>query len=244
MGKPAVFKNIGRARSAYQEVVEQIRDGIFSGRFKLRDRLPTERELAVQFGLSRVVIREAIRTLELSGLVSVKKGAKGGIFVAQDFDRPIAASISNLIDGGEVTLENLFEVRGILEPHAAAKLATLGTEEEFGRLESIIQEARQARAVGSNLRPYNIRFHRLIMRMSKNPVLTVVGETVLTILTKKISWLVSPETSLFVLEKHEAIMDAIAKRNGDLVRSLMEEDIGSLGARFKEIRNRCPGSEP
>ena len=68
-------------------------------------RLPTERELAEQFGVSRSAVREAIRALERTGLVTVRKEPRGGIFVAHDCDRPINGSIANLLAGGGASLD-------------------------------------------------------------------------------------------------------------------------------------------
>ncbi|HEY6254850.1 MAG TPA: GntR family transcriptional regulator, partial [Xanthobacteraceae bacterium] len=66
-----MFQSLGR-RSAYVEVAEQIRTKIFTDKLALFQRLPSERDLAAQFGVSRVVVREAVRALETSGLVTVK----------------------------------------------------------------------------------------------------------------------------------------------------------------------------
>ncbi|MBW1712965.1 MAG: FadR family transcriptional regulator [Deltaproteobacteria bacterium] len=230
-----VFKDVGRKKKAYEEVVNQIREEIFSGGLRLNQRLPTERNMADQFGVSRVVIREAIRALELTGFVTVKKGAGGGTFVAQDFERPIEDSLANLLAGGEVSLENLFEVRITIESVAAARAAERGTDEEFAVLQALIDEAVEESAKGTNIRPYNIRFHRLILRMAHNPLLSLIGETVLSILSRNISSLVSPETSLKVLESHQALTQAITNRNSDLARKLAAKEIESLGVLFSQI---------
>ena len=118
LNETLLFTSLGQGK-AYKKVADQIRQRIFAWHLRLSDRLPAERDLAAQFGVSRVVVREAIRTLEFSGLLTVKKGAKGGIFVVQDYDRPISHSIVNLLSGGHVSLENLFEIRQLIEPYAA-----------------------------------------------------------------------------------------------------------------------------
>src|SRR3984957_3984114 len=117
-----MFQSLGR-RSAYLEVADRIRATIFKDKLALFQRMPSERDLAAQFGVSRVVVREAIRTLETSGLVTVKKGPKGGIFVTQDYERQIVDTIPNLLAGGEDKLDNLLEIRLLIEPYAAARLA-------------------------------------------------------------------------------------------------------------------------
>src|SRR5262245_7819270 len=66
-----------------EEVVKQVQEAIFSGELKPGDRLPPERELAEQFGLSRMSVRDALRTLESSGLVKIKVGSSGGAFIRE-----------------------------------------------------------------------------------------------------------------------------------------------------------------
>ena len=236
-GKPAVrpvFRPVGRKHKVYEEVAEQVRAEIFAGRLALGQRLPAERNLVEQFGVSRAVIREAIRALELTGFVTVRKGAGGGTFVAQDYERPIQDTLIQLLAGGEVKMRDLFDVRTVLEPYAAARAAELRTEEDLALLDGLVREADEEGASGTNIRPYNLRFHRLILRMSRNPVLRVMGETLLSILSKHIQEVVSPERSLRVLEVHKEIARAITLRDADAARRLVAADIQSLGTFFSQ----------
>jgi GntR family transcriptional repressor for pyruvate dehydrogenase complex len=229
-----VFRAVGRKQKIYEEVVEQIRAEIFAGRLALGERLPAERDLVEQFVVSRAVIREAIRALELTGFVTVKKGAGGGTFVAQDYERPIQDTLLQLLAGGEVRMRDLFEVRTVLEPYAAARAAELRTEEDLALLDGLVREADEEGASGTNIRPYNLRFHRLILGMSGNPVLRVMGETLLTILSKHIQEVESPERSLKVLEVHQEIAGAIFRRDAEAARRLVAADIQSLGVFFSQ----------
>lgn len=231
------FSNLGR-RKAYEEVADQIRERIFAQHLRLLDRLPTERELAVQFGVSRVVVREAIRTLELSGLLSIKKGPKGGIFVAQDYDRPISDSIVNLLAGGDATLEDLFEVRELIEPFAASRVAVLGTNDDFVQLAATLAEAEREHAKGNSIRPLNIEFHRLVIRMSRNPILSVVGETVLILLAERLKQIPSLETSEEVLGMHKKILAAIRQRQPEKARLAMAKDIHAVGERLARMNGQ------
>lgn len=231
------FRNVGR-RNAYEAVADQIRERIFAQHLRLFDRLPAERDLAVQFGVSRVVVREAIRTLELNGLLTVKKGAKGGIFVAQDYDRPISDSIVNLLAGGEASLKNLFEVRELIEPFAASRAAVLGSDEDFDRLAAVVAEADLEHAKGGSIRALNIEFHRLVIRMSRNPILSVVGETVLLLLTERIKHIPSRETSEAVLAVHKKILAALRQRQPEKARMIMAKDIKAVGVRLARMNGQ------
>ncbi|MBI1893742.1 MAG: FadR family transcriptional regulator, partial [Candidatus Rokubacteria bacterium] len=108
---------------ASQEIAQQLRDAIYSGHLLPGDKLPSERELVRQFESSRVTVREAIRSLEMAGLLSVKRGYGGGAFVADVDLRPLKESFSTLLRLRKVTIAHLTEVRLLLEPHLAALAA-------------------------------------------------------------------------------------------------------------------------
>lgn len=226
------FTNLGR-RKAYEEVAAAIREQIFSKRLATDQRLPTERELAEQFGVSRMAIREAVRSLEHAGLLYVRKGPKGGIFVAQSYDRPVTELIANLLAAGEATLESLFEARLLIEPYCVLRACELATVEELDALGELASG--EADPGPDEMRARNIEFHRSVIRMSRNPVLTIVGEAVLAILSERIRGLVSPATSRAALTKHEEIHEAIRRRQPQKARLLMERDLRATGERFAKL---------
>jgi GntR family transcriptional repressor for pyruvate dehydrogenase complex len=233
------FESLGR-KKAYEEVADQIRARIFAQQLRVRDLLPTERELAEQFGVSRVVIREAIRTLETAGFLTVRKGPKGGIFVAGNYDRPISESILNLLNAGEASLQDLFQIRQLIEPFAASRAAALGTQEEFQELEEIVKKAEAQSANGDSVRSYNLDFHRRIIRMGRNPILTAMGETVLVILAEQIKNIYSPETSRKILSAHKEIVAAISCRDVIAARETVAADISTVSYLFGNIKTGHP----
>jgi DNA-binding FadR family transcriptional regulator len=227
----ALFRQLGR-RKAYEEVADQIRERIFAATVKTGERLPTERDLAVQFGVSRVVVREAVRALELSGLLLVKKGRNGGIFVAEDHQRPITDSIGNLLASGEARLKDLFEVRMLIEPYAAARVARIGTAKNFSTLAAMVEKADAEHSRGAGIRDLNIELHRQIIRMSRNPVLAAVGETVLLMLSQRLRPVASRAPSGVALCLHKQLLDAFRRRDAAAARAIMEKDIASVGKRY------------
>jgi GntR family transcriptional repressor for pyruvate dehydrogenase complex len=228
------FESLGR-RKAYEEVAERIRSRIFAQRLRPSDRLPTERDLARQFGVSRVVVREAVRALEHAGLLAVKKGPKGGIFVTQTYERPIGESISNLLAVGNASLEHLFELRVLIEPYAASRAAKVCSKEDLGALDRLIAECEGCIARGEDIRPKNLEFHRRIMRMTGNPILAAMGETVLRILSERIAHTPSPETSRSVLQMHRKIAAAIRSRQAAKAGAIMNTDIQAIGRRLARM---------
>jgi GntR family transcriptional regulator, transcriptional repressor for pyruvate dehydrogenase complex len=229
-----VFQSLGR-RSAYLEVADRIRATIFKDKLALFQRMPSERDLASQFGVSRVVIREAIRTLESSGLVTVKKGPKGGIFVTQDYERPIVDTVTNLLAGGEATLDDLFEMRLLIEPYAAERVAETGSEADFAMLEGRIAQAESEHGADRSVRHAYIDFHRQIIRLAHNPLLAIVGETVLLVLYDRVKAVLSAETTEVGLIMHRQLVNAFRNRQPAEARAIMAQDIEILGRRFAEF---------
>src|SRR5438093_13522005 len=108
------FTPIRQARAS-GEIVSQIEHAIFEGELKRGDRLESERELAERFGVSRIMVRDALRVLEARGLVLVKVGASGGAFVTETNADQVAESISTMIQLRRRTLSRVAEARSGVE---------------------------------------------------------------------------------------------------------------------------------
>src|SRR5436190_3639698 len=104
--------SVARASSA---IAEQIRTAILTGKLKAGDRLSPERELAEQFGVSRVTVRDALRSLEAMGLIEVKVGARGGAFVTAPTGSKVAQTMSDMMLMSVSTPEDIVEARLIVE---------------------------------------------------------------------------------------------------------------------------------
>ena len=127
-----------KQRRLYQDVVRQIRNLIDEGTLKPGDRLPSERELAEQLQVSRSSLREAMRTLELQGLVVSRPGA--GTFVSNDTNGSVADALTAYLADGKDALKDVFEMRHILEPQMAALAAGRATPEDLQRLEQMLTQ--------------------------------------------------------------------------------------------------------
>src|SRR4030043_1090812 len=97
------------SKRTFEEIADQIRELIYSGTLKPGDRLPSERELAAKFKTGRMVLREALRTLEQSGLIYIKHGSIGGAFIKEIDSSVIKGSISDMLRVGNITLQDLTE---------------------------------------------------------------------------------------------------------------------------------------
>src|SRR5215216_5736883 len=133
--KPAI-EPIRRVK-LYEEVAARIRDLIASGELNPGQALPSERKLAEQFKVGRAVIREAIRQLEVSGLVESRHG--GGNYVREITVEHLVAPIASVLNGMSHLREELMDARLFFEPQIAREVAICATPEDLRQLEEVIR---------------------------------------------------------------------------------------------------------
>ena len=105
-------------RRTSEQIEKKIKDSILDGTLKSGDRLPTEKEMAEQFGVSVVTLREALRTLEIFGIIEKRKGQRGGVFIADFKNESIKNSLGYFLSFKDLSAQHLYEVRKIIEPAA------------------------------------------------------------------------------------------------------------------------------
>src|SRR5438270_4168732 len=145
-GGPAltVIEPIRRSR-LYQGIVEQIEGLLERGDLRPGDQLPPERQLAEQFQVSRASVREALRTLELLGIVETRAG--GGTFVRQTTPDDLAKPLQSLMARGH-TLADVGEFRRLIEPAIAASAAARITASQLAELRAVVLEEERKIAAG------------------------------------------------------------------------------------------------
>lgn len=182
---PAALRvRVALAPRAFEEIAAQIRAELFAGRLGVGSRLPSERALAEQFGVSRNTLREALRSLEHAGLVQLRKGATGGAFISQRSGQAIATGLQDLFSTGAIAPAQLTEARIWLEAVVVREACRRVTGQDIAALRRNVAEAAAAAAAGDfPLRSEkNIEFHRILARMTGNPIMVVMVNGVLDVL--------------------------------------------------------------
>ncbi len=110
MTAPVTFRPI-RTRRAFEEICERIREQLALGVLKPGDKLPPERELAQQLGVSRNVLREALRSLEMAGILRLQKGVKGGAFIQEGDTSRMNEVMRDMLSLGTISVRELSEAR-------------------------------------------------------------------------------------------------------------------------------------
>jgi len=231
-----------KARRLSDEIVRQIKDALFSGKLRAGDRLPTERELAQRFETSRASVREALRTLEPEGLIRVKKGVVGGIFIADGDHGPVARSFETLLHLRKVSIQQIAEVRLMFEPQAARLAAQRADAEDLREMELVIKQMTAALENKRLPRIFDLKFHLLVAQAARNPILEVLAQSMLGVASRTISDLKpSRDTVRHVVRCHREVFNAISRRDPDAAYRAMLEHIVDVQARLaRQAQRKAP----
>jgi GntR family transcriptional repressor for pyruvate dehydrogenase complex len=167
-----------RSQLTRSEVASQLEAEVLSGGLEAGTKLPSERELAVRLGVSRPLVREALRSLVERGLVEISPGR--GTFVRGASSTESIRVLGSLYLRQKITPRHLIEVRTIIEPAAARLAAERATDEEIEELGRAVEQINTAGSVLDRAR-WDIRLHALVARMSHNPVIETTFESIATL---------------------------------------------------------------
>ncbi|HUQ42332.1 MAG TPA: FadR/GntR family transcriptional regulator [Candidatus Limnocylindrales bacterium] len=208
-------------------MVEQIEALLEKGELHPGDQLPAERTLADQFQVSRASVREALRTLELLGIVETRAG--GGTFVRQVAPDDLARPLQSLIARGH-TLHDVIEFRGVVEPAIAALAATNITTDQLGELRELLAAQERKVAAGESYADADTRFHEVIGDAAGNELLTTMLGVIWDVLrASREQWLLTNTRAHASLEAHHAIYEALAKHDAEAARKASAEHIKAVG---------------
>ncbi len=224
---------------AFHAVVEQIRNEIFQGRRKPGDRLPPEQVLAEQFNVSRTGVREALRVLESQGLVRIRHGYAGGVFVDDAGLTPVLGALQTLLRLGQVEVNELYQTRVLFEPTLARLAVERGDEVSMKRLDDNIRRAKAALAAGTDAYAINLGFHTILAQASGNRVLGLVMQALLELLHgPDRSYPTNQSISRKAVNDHVQLLEAIRHHDVTRAEQLMVKHLGDLKGRFARIQQQ------
>ncbi len=232
MAHEIIFRPVRVARAS-DEVVQQIKALIFGGRLAPGDQLPSEKDLAEQFGLSRITIRDALRVLEAEGFIAIKVGARGGAFVARPSAQRVSESLTNLLRLQKITVQELIEARLAVEPHVAALAAQRATAEDIKAMTQAVANARAGREAGDpRFMPHSIAFHIALAEAARNQVLLSTVNSFRTPFHEALATLLpADDMAERAIVDHQQILDAIKARDGQRAQHLMHAHLAYFAKR-------------
>lgn len=204
----------------YQRIVEQIEDALASGDLEPGQRLPSERELVVQFGASRSTVREALRVLESNGVVRSRPGDPNGPELLPYSSSGLTKQMTRLARVEQLSLAELISFRMILDGSASLLAARLRTAEELALMESTIEVMRETIEVGfEKFGEADVAFHDAVAQASRNSLIQVCNEVVRGVVLSLISEKISRARNSKALMRrslghHEEVLGAIRAGHG------------------------------
>jgi len=205
----------------YEQIVEQIEERILSGELRDGDRLPTEREMAEQFKVSRTAVREAINALVQRGLVEAHPGR--GTFVRDGTSQVVRQSLGVMMRiGQDGELENLVKIREIMEPEIAALAAERATEQHIAAMQEAVEAMDAALDDAAAFTEADDRFHLALAEGTQNPLVLMLLDPIVGLLHEQRERISSVSGGLERGQYyHKRILEAIVSHDPEAAREAM-----------------------
>ncbi|MBP1775645.1 MAG: GntR family transcriptional regulator [candidate division NC10 bacterium] len=234
-----------RQTRAFEDVVRQIQEAILKGSLKPGARLPAERQLQDTFQVSRGTLREALRTLEQKGLITIKTGTAGGAIVRAVDTKLVSESLDLLLRYQKISLKELAEFREAVEGVVASKAARKATRQDVRTLRALVRSIRGYLDADSFdwsgvVREDN-RFHFHLARIAGNRIFESIVQTIYENISPYFERFLSHERGLMERNYQDLcrILEAIEKRDPDAARLLVQRHVRYFNRRMEEGKIRA-----
>ena len=221
----------GRSGSLSAQIVSDVREALFDKRLKPGEPIGSEKDLAARYGVSRIVARDALRTLQALGIAEIRMGKGGGARVARGNPRLFAEALAVQLDLTGVSAAEVMDAQRAIETLAAELAAEHATAADHARLKRLLTEAEAIIDDGDAYTRSCREFHLAITEASHNRVLVVQF-----ISLNHISWpahnrTLTPDVARRVLAVHKELASLIEMRDAAGARKLMDDHVKMIRAR-------------
>lgn len=224
------------SRRASSGIVDQIKELIRAGRLGPGDQLPSERQLSESLGVSRVTVRDALRTLEAVGLVTVRVGASGGAFITDPGSSHLAEGLTNRLSLRAISPDALTEARSIIERGLLPTVCDRATDDDIADLDAICSDAEQALEDGAGYDPrHSVAFHVRLARASHNAVMAMIVESMHGALLESllVAREVAPDMGARGIAEHRAIVEAVRQRDAGRAQAILDDHLARTRQRLQ-----------
>lgn len=233
----------GKASTLSARIVADVRSALAEGRLKPGGVLGTENEIAAHWGVSRIVSRDALRTLQALGVVEIRVGSGGGARIAASNPELFADALAIQLDLMGVTAEEVMDAQRAIETLAAELAAEKATEADHARLKDLVARSKEAVNDPDAFTKLGQAFHIAVAEASQNRVLTAQLMSI-----HHVSWparnpTLTPAVARHVVEVHERLAGLIEIRSPAEARRLMDEHVKMIGARRRAERSHGDADE-
>jgi GntR family transcriptional repressor for pyruvate dehydrogenase complex len=227
------FKPIRQLRVS-EKVAEQIKQAILLGHFKLADKLPAERDLAEEFKVSRVAIREALRKLEHSGFIVTRQGATGGAYVTELTFEYLVHAFLDLFLAGKISIFEMSRVRILVEPEIA-RLAALNITPEYAQQ---LKDALDGEELPVDTVTEDVirkqKVHLILAEMCGNRFFEAIDRGLMS-LTKNIVEAIESFPRLHPAGMHRPIVEAVLAKDAEAAAEAMKKHSIEFGQILVEM---------
>jgi GntR family transcriptional regulator, transcriptional repressor for pyruvate dehydrogenase complex len=232
----SLFEPIVAPKRNFEIIEASIRREIYSGALVPGQKLPNEFELARQFNVGRSAVREALKVLELAGLLVVRRGYNGGTFVAPPDFEEVSEAITLTFQPGNMALDQLLEACQTIETRAAELAATSASKLEVSDLEELVQRIEQCVHLPARFLTAIVDFHLAITEMAHNAVFTLALQAMRNTLIQELNRLISDQSlrTTIILELKD-IWKAISDHDSFQAGQLMRLHLRHLDQQFSGV---------
>ncbi len=222
-----------KSRRVSETIARRIKKQISKGTLIPGEKLPAERDMAQRFQTSRVSVREAYRSLEELGLLTIRRGAEGGAFIADLDHGPVMRSLSLMLRLGKTTNEEITEARLLIEPPIARLAARRARPEDVERLQYVVRQQENALKRRGNYAPFDLQFHRSVAECARNLPLKVLMDALSDLTVEVVAGLdLSAGVQHQVCDSHRLIADAIEGHDEETASELMLHHVAQIQSRL------------
>jgi GntR family transcriptional repressor for pyruvate dehydrogenase complex len=218
-----------KTKRAFEEVCDQIRREVASGKLRPGDRLPPERDFAEQLGVSRTAIREAMRSLENAGLVECHQGMGGGAFICERNSSVLTQAVSDMVMLGQIPSSSVTEARIMLTEQAIRLACVRATEDDLDSIERDIDKAEELTLAGnfSSRGSYITEFYRLLANSTHNQVIVMLVESLSELVRAQMAQ-VSVKPRKDVIAVRRSVLKHLRARDADTAVAEMRKHLERL----------------
>jgi GntR family transcriptional regulator, transcriptional repressor for pyruvate dehydrogenase complex len=223
---------------AFEDIAAQIRELVANGKLKPGDRLPAERDLSAKFNVSRNTLREALRALELSGMIELRKGASGGAFVLPGNSGVVVNGLRDLYHLGAITPEHLTEARIWLSEVVVRVACERMTDEDIDALEQNVDAAARAQKAGDfdERARVHSKFHTILASFTRNPIIEITMEAVMEVMRKFIER-IGPSDNPYTIPSRRRLIKHLRARDSEAAVAEMTKFLERLQAQYMALWN-------
>lgn len=222
-------------RRAFEAVCDQIRQQVAGGALAPGQRLPIERELSEQFGVSRSAVREALRSLEMAGVVQAQTGVNGGFFIMQGHSDGVTQAVRDMVAVGQIPSADITEARILVTGLAIRLACERATEDDYTAIERDIERYAAIARKGEPLRDGAAitGFYRLIARATHNEVIVMLVDALSEIVRTLLARIDAiPRDN--VVQVRRKVLRHLRERNADKASAAMTRHLQALNEYIEE----------